>query len=591
MRIRTPFSRFVIQMFSINVELLMVDVLQEMKRQPVKSLQEIQVNKQSDSSVWGSSPASTAITNRVCEGEMMSHDANRYSSHHSESMNVAATRDPRPSSAASSVASSVPRNPFGPDDYEDVRSTHSEIENMYAAHSSAAAAPHAYHTMQVHHRSHNPYFKYPSPSYHPMAINRYAYDPFGYPIPQYAPPNMYYHRPVLPMTPHPGSHVHSEFDCRCCYRTPEVSNPDSRYQYFQRMQQPHQQHKQRNAPTEFGMSFDFDVDSEMRYFPPNQTQNTTSPEPDSRCLSPNNPFSPVFAPIHEDGLIQPPARPPARVLESHHRGQPIEFEGPPPPLPKRKAPAQFHAYHNTSQREIAMDHRYACPPVGYGMTADSESPPPPLPLPSRKKSASSTRPVVTDRRVSFETPTAKSAVDDPNDPFNVAHIEKTLSQISLNRKESGSHVTSSLEKHRGAQTSTPLTSTLVSDENNDSKYTAFNVSSIKHDDSDHVTQLDAVSNNSNSVFDSSSHSSGFDSGGCKRIADASRAKESYERESQNNNNNSISNNKRPEMELTSGGVKAGPFHHFGEDHISPPERNIFQKKDPFADDDFFSSSS
>ena len=31
-----------------------------------------------------------------------------------------------------------------------------------------------------------------------------------------------------------------------------------------------------------------------------------------------------------------------------------------------------------------------------------------------------------------------------------------------------------------------------------------------------------------------------------------------------------------------------PFNHFGSDHVSPPERNIFRSVDPFADDDFFS---
>ena len=38
-------------------------------------------------------------------------------------------------------------------------------------------------------------------------------------------------------------------------------------------------------------------------------------------------------------------------------------------------------------------------------------------------------------------------------------------------------------------------------------------------------------------------------------------------------------------------AKVAPFNHFGEDHISPEERNIFKKKsDPFADDDFFVSA-
>ena len=406
------------------------------------------------------------------------------------------------------------------------------------------------------------------------------------------------------MVMHPP--MQSECDSRCVCRHTDIPrdvcpHSDPRFLYFQRLQhmhhhqqqQPHS-HPHQSAPREFGSSFDFDTDFESSFrgvdgsdssrqashgaFPSfsRQDQDPFAPSSGDRCLSPNNPFSPTFGPSggrtcgasdeerREAGGAPP--RPPTRIPDAR-RGS-CESEAAPPPLPKRKQqpppPHHQHHYHNAPQ-----DVRYAC------VSGDRSDSPPPLPLPSRKRPASQ-KPLF-ERKVSFETP---SRMEDPSDPFNVAYIDRHLSQVSLNQHVSSDRVVSSLESHKKVDTSTPLTS----ESSTEMTKRSLNLSSIKTDLPDKLS-LSASGLNDSSVFESSSVSSGFDSGGYERLQDdGSRVGGRKVHESQTK----PAAQEGGGVEGKEGGRKAGgPFMHFGEDHVSPEERNIFRAKDPFAGDDFF----
>lgn len=552
------------------------------------------------------------MTNRVgterrgSEGETnnTTPDSTRFSSPRDP---AACPRD-RPPSSASSVASST-RNPFAPDDFDDSRSTHSESENVYSCPPASAflsQQPAAGHMPRI-------CSKHPAAAAPFHAMLNHRFDQFAFPGTPFFSANMspafdpQFQRsaPSSQMMCHHMGQVHqmqSECDCRYYYRpdprvTDMYQHPDLRYQYFQRMQQMYQQHQQqKSTPTEFGSSFEFDTDFESsargldvrqisQFAYPSHghhERDPFAPAPDSRCLSPNNPFNPIFGPnermmsavLESQYGMAPPPRPPARIPDMRRAS--FGSDASPPPLPKRKMPQptqpQHHNYHN-APRELENRNVYACPPGDLNQShgpvaADS---PPPLPLPSRKKSTSS-RPQF-ERRVSFDTP--PKPVDDPNDPFNVSYIEKHLNQVSIGSQNT-SRVMSSLEKSKRIQTSTPLASESGTDIK---KAGGLHLSSIKSVSDADRASISAGGLNDSSVFESSSLSSGFDSGGYKRLQDEqtqTSIQSSQLQESQ----------RKEELEAKDGGKK-GPFHHFGEDHISPEERNIFRAKDPFADDDFF----
>lgn len=523
----------------------------------------------------------------------------------SSSQSYAVSRE-RPPSSASSVASST-RNPFAPDDFEDTRSTHSESENACpscppaSAFHQPSAAGHMQRVCSKHAAAPIPY-----------PVMNHRFDPFAFPHP--ATP---YFTPMSPafdaqfqrtgqptpqvMCHHMSGHANqmhpmpTDCDCRYYYRhaDPRVADmyhhPDLRYQYFQRMQQIYQQ--QKSAPTEFGSSFDFEPEfessarsSDMRQYSyssqAHHDHDPFAPGPDSRCLSPNNPFNPIFGPsermmsavLESQYGILPPPRPPARVPEMRRAS--FESDASPPPLPKRRTQGHHshHNYHN-APREYEQRNVYACPPgdqnQGFGV---AESPPPPLPLPSRKKAAA-IRPQM-DRRVSFDTP-PKPPVDDPNDPFNVSYIDKHLNQMSINKS---CNVTSSLEKSRKVQTSTPLVSECGT---NNGRPEGLHLSSIKSVSDSDQPSLNAGGLNDTSVFESSSLSSGFDSGGYTRLQD-----DKMRRPATQNIETRESHYQKEQLETKDSGKKK-PFSHFGDDHISPEERNIFRDKDPFENDDFF----
>lgn len=158
-----------------------------------------------------------------------------------------------------------------------------------------------------------------------------------------------------------------------------------------------------------------------------------------------------------------------------------------------------------------------------------------------------------ERKVSFDTPPPKQAVDDPNDPFNVSYIEKHLSQVSVsNQSNNFSGVASALDKSKQIQTSTPINSESGIEHK---KPLGLQLSSIKS-----ISETDQTSTsglNDSSVFESSSSSSGFDSGGYKRLTD------DQSRQKVQNTDFSESHQKQ-EVDLKDG-VTKGPFKHFGED--------------------------
>ena len=588
---------------------------QELKHPAKHSLQELESEMGTKVSC-GSQASGTVMTNRVgterrvSEANDTAPDATRFSS----SREPAACPRDRPPSSASSVASST-RNPFAPtDDFDDARSTHSENENVYSSCTSASAfhpqPPTAGHMSRV-------CSKHPAAAapFHPMMNHRF--DAFAFPhpatpfFPNMSPAFESQFQRTTPssqmMCHHMTSHasqmhqLQSDCDCRYFYRHPDhrvadmFQHPDLRYQYFQRMQQMYQQHQQKSAPTEFGSSFEFEPDFEssargmdMRQmsqfaYPSHahHEHDPFAPAPDSRCLSPNNPFNPMFGPnermmsavLESQYGVVPPPRPPARLPDL--RRSSFESDASPPPLPKRKTQSNQspHPNYHNAPREFETRNVYACPPGDHNQShVSAESPPPPLPLPSRKKSAFS-RPQV-ERRVSFDTP--PKPVDDPNDPFNVSYIDKHLNQVSISKLNS-SHVTSSLDRSHKIQTSTPLVSECGTiHERPDGLHLSSISKSVSETDQPSLT---GVGLNDSSVFESSSLTSAFDSGGYKRLQD--------DRTRAGSQNTETPESQAKEELEAKDSAKKGPFRHFGEDHISPEERNIFRSKDPFENDDFF----
>lgn len=235
---------------------------------------------------------------------------------------------------------------------------------------------------------------------------------------------------------------------------------------------------------------------------------------------------------------------------------------------------------------------------------------------------------------------------DPFDPFNVNFVEEGLNQVMKPtafvtqvahvKADGESEVKNEKADECSLKTSTPLNSESASKspqpavgENGksvstikptfDDSFTANEnvatdvnpVPSVQNSSKDQQQQQLTsgsleVSNVSDTVFNDSNSSSlgNFDTTGYTRLREnqelASSSttattksldgngqimnKENSSITSQNNNN---SMNECNTDESTNDKL-SGPFKHFGQEHVSPPERNIFQHKDdPFADDDFF----
>ena len=400
-----------------------------------------------------------------------------------------------------------------------------------------------------------------------------------------------------------------------------------------------QQDQQKKHPTDFGPSFDFGTDFDISgpgsditsppysprvaghlyHQPVHQTfSNEFKPMGDER-LSPNNPFNPVFNPYQEQP--PPPPRPPARIVE---RTVSIESSdsGPPPPLPKRRpvtsnpTPAAANNWANfdkTSPIKPSSNSQniYAYIPDIQQQSAAMDAAPP-LPLPSRKRgsvqsvsssaSSMSAAPVPDvlhslprpDRKVSFDTTTLNHSTSrhpltaEPFDPFNVAYIDKHLFTLNKN-----STLDSSDSNRSQKVTSTPVTSSSTRPES--LPYSSIHGSEAATKSSilpSNPTVEDpglsiSLEMNSSSVF-ASETSNGSIGEGYERLEEDAAGQNKIKTRIGSQNNVSIGDKSGHEMTQRNDGPVGGVAQK-KEDHLSPPERNIFRPKDPFADDDFFSS--
>jgi hypothetical protein len=180
--------------------------------------------------------------------------------------------------------------------------------------------------------------------------------------------------------------------------------------------------------------------------------------------------------------------------------------------------------------------------------------------------------------VSFEAikPLKPIPVEDPFDPFNVTYVDRKLNELPSSRKRDSSSSTSLLDlttvDKKGFpdqnKISTPLNSA-VDVQNIQPRSGDLNFSTISSGSAMNVT------NTSDTVFDvlNEESSSAKEPEGYFRLTDKKSLELKQSSEKESNGGSTI------------------PFNHFGDDHVSPPERNIFQPKDPFADDDFFTATS
>lgn len=354
---------------------------------------------------------------------------------------------------------------------------------------------------------------------------------------------------------------------------------------YHQMRAMYAQQQKKHPPSDFSPSFDFGDNFEPRaaQYHSNHVQRDDD-SLSARSLSPNNPFSPTFPGREQESpspVVAPP-RPPARIDQRR-----MSNDSDPPPLPKRKPLMMTGPYYQYTPGHYAT----AAGMMSRQNYMTSYSPPvamdaPPLPLPSRKKTASFSAvktnqqqpsgPSV-ERRVSFEAKQVLRPIpaEDPFDPFNVTYVERQLSQLPSSKKRDNSSSTSlldltTMEKKAfpdQSKISTPLNSTIdphiIQPRPGD-----LNFSTISSESANPMN----VSQASDTVFEVTKESSEMEIEGYSRLEEKHQNQSGKEANGVTNVSSSI------------------PFNHFGEDHVSPPERNIFQSKDPFADDDFFSAA-
>lgn len=537
-------------------------------------------------------------------------------------------------SPASSIASNHSRNPFAPEEETDRLGEFATDATGSSAHRSGGAASRPYSTSSS--STSKGVAPCGHPCFDPFSCHHHGlaspYDASQFPSPRQFPPSQFMWHPYHGM-PHPPSMYplppHPPHDCpQCssgfCYR-PDYFHYDMRYPqqykqnamyYSQQVFSSPQSSNKPTHPTDFGPSFDFEADFDSKS-PPSETHSFQpthhSHRPhhiyhaeteSNRSLSPNNPFNPVFPPApgshtSESGPVPPP-RPPART-EARRLSQ--ESDTPPPPLPKRKPV--------NGPMPQPMGHFYPYPMYGYPPGPIHPGPDmhqhpyhagtdaPPIPLPSRKKTGSISKPAsgsTIERRVSFDAPPPRPPPEDPFDPFNVTYVDKELNRLSTIKRQA------SMETQK---TSTPVNSAggpvppLL-------PINAHPISTIRSMEGSQSGQSEShnLQNDNDSVFFSSPSGGPTPataepgSGGTEAedvaytLLDDSEGnkKDESKMNTKDDKQESATEIAKTTTTTTTNTGSAGapiPFNHFREDHISPPERNIFREKDPFADDDFF----
>ena len=394
----------------------------------------------------------------------------------------------------------------------------------------------------------------------------------------------------------------------------------------------HQENRNKK-PTDFGPSFDFDTEN----FPDSGSLSPTnsgrvdeySGSRSNRVNSPNNPFSPDFegqeataaatAVANSPAPMPPPPRPPARSISSF-----TDHSTPAPPLPKRKSiPNQLPM--PMSSPNPNQSSSFSGQIIGSGKQEPvSDDAPPPIPLPSRKKSGP------LDRKVSFDQ-SVNQAPAEPReerfDPFNVNFVPS----MSTNQESSGWTTVSSGQESTEwksmslsdqAKTSTPVNSssgleqfgsrTMFSTIRGSEEYPNF-IPSGEHGNVDllvvskssedkkadkaaienkesNLSRITETSEGDSSVFIDQEHPKdgvNADRSGFSDAFTTPPRPSNLSRTDDSGDHTDVSNSATTDSDNTKG-KPPPPFSHFGEDHKSPPERDIFRPKDPFADDDFFS---
>lgn len=351
---------------------------------------------------------------------------------------------------------------------------------------------------------------------------------------------------------------------------------------------------------------------------------TSTPITQTRTTSPFNPFNASTGsndlsnlPFHSTPYSTvPPPIPPRDNCQAAY---------PPPPLPRRRPSTP------------------SCNPF-YSMAqnvSSTESPSefaPPLPLPMRKTKQRTVSTMVKPVRNNFKLEKSISETSMPNgsDPFNCEYVDARL--YHLNEKEwvkqedqitpsqngvssnSNKDVSSDFFNNAFVKSNTMWNDSRSSmfsnthkleesiamtrlDDPNRPKSTSTNDLFISRPEElrlstltgprDSQTTLDPFStstsdpNYSSSVFGSSfEFNQNNISTGSNEIKQFNN-KTSVEEPKSISSNESAQQLKPPKSELKSASNTSGPFNHYGEDHISPPERNIFRHiDDPFADEFF-----
>lgn len=364
--------------------------------------------------------------------------------------------------------------------------------------------------------------------------------------------------------------------------------------------------------------------------------------------------SSVHLPSTSNIYQQQPPPPPPQVPHQyfHHHGYPLPhphhmMRHTPPHYPYHGN--DVYGYITAPPVHLTHPHAHHGPhsypsPSGMMNPPPSSSPGavPQVPMPVRKKSITKYNTV--ERRVSFENPSQGEAPHtnypltrqqsqpvsafasndnaDPFDPFNVNFVEEGLNQVmkptsiaSTTKSEESKETPDDLLK-----TSTPLNSEsnkalpphatgevgqsvstiqpsfddsfATNTENRSDGQSVPSIHNVKEQQLN--TSSLEVSNVSDSVFnDSNSNSNSvgsFDTTGYTRLNEQELFSKANDGKVELKKENETSKNSTNDSKSESSQDIRGPFKHFGKDHVSPPERNIFQHKDdPFADDDFFAT--